>query len=310
MPAENAVSMGKERYVNPFTDFGFKKLFGSEISKDLLISFLNEILPDQKIASLTYKKTDKLGASDLDRKVIYDLYCENEKGEKFIVELQKAKQSFFKDRTLFYSTFPIQEQGQKGDWNYQLKAVYTIAILDFCFEDEHKEDVKVTVKLMETEKKTVFYDKLTFLYLQMPNFNKKEDELANMEDKWLYLLKNLGKLDKKPIKLQEKIFEKVFKLAEVAKFSAEERTAYEDSLKYYRDLKNSLDTSFEEGKVEGEQIGLEKGEQIGLEKGEHTKSIKIAKKCLLKGMSIEETAEMTELSIDQVREIAQKLQNN
>ncbi len=318
MPTENGASIGKERYVNPFTDFGFKKLFGSEMSKDLLISFLNEILPDQKIASLSYKKTDKLGASDLDRKVIYDLYCENEEGEKFIVELQKAKQSFFKDRTLFYSTFPIQEQGQKGDWNYQLKAVYTIAILDFCFDDEYKGDVKVMVKLMETEKKTIFYDKLTFLYLQMPNFNKQENELLNMEDKWLYLLKNLGKLEKKPVKLQEKIFEKAFKIAELAKFSPEERHAYEDSLKYYRDLKNSLDTSFEDGKAEGEQIGLEKGEQIGLEKGEqiglekgeYVKAAKIAKKCLLRGMSVEETAEMTDLSIDQVREIEHRLQAN
>jgi len=299
--AENTTVVSAERYVNPFTDFGFKKLFGSEISKELLISFLNEILPDQKIASLTYKKTDKLGATDLDRKVIYDLYCENESGEKFIVELQKAKQRFFKDRTLFYSTFPIQEQGEKGDWDYQLKAVYTVAILDFCFEDDHRSEVKVTVKLMETEKKTIFYEKLTFLYVQMPNFNKKEEELVSMEDKWLYLLKNLNRLDKKPIKLQEKVFEKVFKLAEVAKFSPEERTAYEDSLKYYRDLKNSLDTSFEEGKAEGKEEGKAEGE--------HSKAIKVAQKCLLKGMSIEDTAEMTELSIAEVRGIAQKLQN-
>lgn len=303
--AENTTIVSAERYVNPFTDFGFKKLFGSEISKELLISFLNEILPDQKIASLTYKKTDKLGATDLDRKVIYDLYCENESGEKFIVELQKAKQHFFKDRTLFYSTFPIQEQGEKGDWDYQLKAVYTVAILDFCFEDDHRSEVKVTVKLMETEKKTIFYEKLTFLYVQMPNFNKKEEELVSMEDKWLYLLKNLNRLDKKPIKLQEKVFEKVFKLAEVAKFSPEERTAYEDSLKYYRDLKNSLDTSFEEGKAEGK----EEGKAEGKAEGEHSKAIKVAQKCLLKGMSIEDTAEMTELSIAEVRGIAQKLQN-
>ncbi|SFE68828.1 Rpn family recombination-promoting nuclease/putative transposase [Thermoflexibacter ruber] len=244
-------ALTQERYVNPFTDFGFKKLFGSEMSKDLLISFLNEILPDQKIATLTYKKTEHLGAGDLDRKVIYDLYCENNRGEKFIVELQKAKQTFFKDRSLFYSTFPIQEQGQQGDWDYELKAVYTVAILDFCFEDEHAKDVKVMVKLMETEKKTVFYEKLTFLYLQMPNFNKKEEELISMEDKWLYLLKNLHKLTQRPAKLQEKVFEKTFKLAEIAKFTPEERSAYNDSLKYYRDLKNSLDTSFAEGKAEG-----------------------------------------------------------
>lgn len=284
-----------ERYVNPFTDFGFKKIFGSELHKDLLISFLNEVLPDQKIATLTYKKTENLGAADLDRKVIYDLYCENNEGEKFIVELQKAKQSFFKDRTLFYATFPIQEQGQKGDWNYELKAIYTVAILDFCFEDEHKNDVKVTVKLMETEKKTVFYDKLTFLYLQMPNFNKKEEELVSMEDKWLFVLKNLNKLTEKPLKLQEKVFEKIFKLAEVAKFTSEERTAYIDSLKYYRDLKNSLDTSFEEGKIKG----IAEGEQLGF--------IKVIKNGYESGLSIEVLAKLTNLTEAQVSQILKEL---
>jgi len=301
----------QERYVNPFTDFGFKKLFGSDISKDLLISFLNEILPDQKIATLTYKKTENLGATDLDRKVIYDLYCENGKGEKFIVELQKAKQSFFKDRTLFYATFPIQEQGQKGDWDYQLKAVYTVAILDFCFEDEHKKDVKVTVKLMESEKKTVFYDKLTFLYLQMPNFNKKEEELVSMEDKWLFVLKNLNKLAERPAKLQEKVFEKIFKLAEVAKFTSEERTAYNDSLKYYRDLKNSLDTSFEEGKIEGKiegiAAGIAEGEQIGLEKGIMKEKIEVIKNGYENGLPVEVLAKLTNLTEVQVIQILKEL---
>jgi len=297
----------QERYVNPFTDFGFKKLFGSDISKDLLISFLNEILPDQKIATLTYKKTENLGATDLDRKVIYDLYCENGKGEKFIVELQKAKQSFFKDRTLFYATFPIQEQGQKGDWDYQLKAVYTVAILDFCFEDEHKKDVKVTVKLMESEKKTVFYDKLTFLYLQMPNFNKKEEELVSMEDKWLFVLKNLNKLAERPAKLQEKVFEKIFKLAEVAKFTSEERTAYNDSLKYYRDLKNSLDTSFEEGKTEGKIEGIAEGEQIGLEKGIMKEKIEVIKNGYENGLPVEVLAKLTNLTEVQVIQILKEL---
>ena len=307
------------KYLNPFTDFGFKKLFGTEQNQELLISFLNQILPDRQIASITYRKTEHLGQTDLDRKVIYDLYCQSEKGEKFIVELQKAKQSFFKDRALFYSTFPIQEQAVKGDWNYELKAVYTVAVLDFCFEDEHQDEVKVTVKLMDTNKKAVFYDKLTFVYLQMPNFKKTESELENLEDKWLYLLRHLSELQNRPLPLQERIFDKLFSEAEIAKFTPQDRMAYEDSLKYYRDVKNSLDTAFEEGKIEGKiegfeegkQVGIEEGEQIGLEKGkaegEHQKAIKTAEKCLLKGYTIKETAEITELSEAEVKEIAQKL---
>jgi predicted transposase/invertase (TIGR01784 family) len=288
-----------ERYVNPFTDFGFKKLFGSENGKDLLISFLNAILPGQQVAGLTYKKTEHMGATDLDRKVIFDLYCENEAGEKFIVELQKAKQSFFKDRSLFYATFPIQEQAQQGDWDYRLKAVYTVGVLDFVFEDEHSAEVKVLAKLMDTDKKTVFYDKLTFLYLQMPNFHKTEKELETLEDKWFFALRNLHRLQERPARLQEKVFEKLFRLAEVAKFSPVERTAYQDSLKYYRDLKNSLDTSF----AEGEQMGVEKGRQ----EGAYQKSLQVAENCLRSGLSVAQTAQLTGLDLAEVTQIAQRL---
>ena len=284
-----------EKYINPFTDFGFKKLFGTEENHDILISFLNEILPDKKIAQITYRKNEHLGQSDLDRKVIFDLYCENEKGEKFIVELQKAKQSFFKDRALYYSTFPIQEQAKKGDWNYELQAVYTIAILDFSFEDEAQDEVKVLVQLMDVVKKTVFYEKLSFLYLQMPNFKKSVEELESLEDKWFYLLKNLYKLEKVPNRLQEKIFEKVFEVAEIAHFDRQDRMAYEDSLKYYRDVKNSLDTAIEEGI------------QIGKEQGKLEEKYKTAEKCLLEGFSVETTAKITELSVLEVQNIAKNL---
>jgi len=288
-----------EKYLNPFTDFGFKKLFGTEGNEDILISFLNEILPEKKIAKITYKKTEHLGQTDLDRKVIFDLYCESDTGEKFIVELQKAKQSFFKDRSIFYSTFPIQEQAKKGEWNYELQSVYTIAILDFRFEDEYKDEVKVYVKLMDIFKKTVFYDKLSFIYLQMPNFNKSMNELESLEDKWLFLLRNLPNLEKVPASLQEKVFRKVFKIAELAKFNKAERYAYEDSLKYYRDVKNSLDTAKEEGFVEGKELGLQEGE--------HKKAVKTAEKCLLEGFSVEITAKITELSVWEVQEIAKNL---
>ena len=126
----------KARYVNPFTDFGFKKIFGEEASKPMLLDFLNSLLPQQKtITTLTFKNTEQIGQTDTDRKAIYDIYCENEHGEKFIVELQKAKQNYFKERTVYYSTFPIREQAEKGDWNYRLNAVYCIGILDFTFDE-------------------------------------------------------------------------------------------------------------------------------------------------------------------------------
>ena len=244
-----------EKYVNPFTDFGFKKLFGEEPNKDLLLDFLNSLLPDQKITDLTYNRVDRLGATEEHRKAIFDLYCENDKGEKFIVELQKVKQKYFKDRSLYYSTFPIQEQAVRGsDWDFKLKAVYFVGILDFVFDDENKDKTVVTeAKLMDTRKNEVFYDKLTFMYLQMPNFNKQETELQNHFEKWLFVLRYLSKLQDRPRALQEKIFEKLFSVAEIAKFKPEERMDYEESVKGYRDTKNSIDTAKDEGKVEGRE---------------------------------------------------------
>lgn len=242
----------------------FKKLFGEEPNKDLLLDFLNELLKEEQgqITELTYLKNEHLDP-DLNRKAIFDLYCTNERGERFIVELQKTKQKgptprFFKDRTVYYSTFPIREQAKRADWNYQLNAVYTIAILDFVFDQDKNEPDKYRydIKLMDKETCEVFYDKLTFIYLEMPKFNKGLDELETRFDKWLYILRNLNKLDRVPEKLRERIFERLFETAEIAKFNTEQLNSYEDSLKYYRDLKSSLDTAFEDGIEKGIEKGI------------------------------------------------------
>ncbi len=304
----------QEKYLNPFTDFGFKKLFGSDVNKDLLIHFLNSVLPKEAtISDLKYLKTEYLGKAKMDRKVIYDLYCENEKGEKFIVELQKARQEFFKERTIFYSTFPLQEQAITGDWNFKLKAVYTVSILDFLIDDnshsakqqkiKEKEPVKINVKLVNTDTHEVFYDKLTYIYIQIPLFDKTEEELETYEDKWFYIIKNLQKFKNRPEKLQERIFDKVFQTAELAQFDKKERMAYEDSLKYYRDIKNVIDTAKKESLKEGEEKGLKEG----VKKGKEEKAIDVAKKALLIGSTFEFIAEVTGLSIEQIQEIADSL---
>jgi len=245
------------KYINPFTDFGFKKLFGEEANKDILIDFLNELLREEQgeIVDLTFKKTEQLGAAVIDRKAIFDIYCENEKGEKFIVEMQKAKHNFFKDRSVFYSTFPIREQAEKGDWDYKLKAVYTIAILDFIFDEdkEDKDKFLYRVKLSDIETHKVFYDKLTFIYIEMPKFNKTLEECKTKFDKWLYVIKNLERFDSYPEELQEKIFEKFFGEAALANLTREELDAYDESLKIYRDLKGCIDTAYDEGVLEGIQ---------------------------------------------------------
>jgi len=182
----------KDKYINPFTDYGFKKLFGSEPNKDILVDFLNQVLPEKHhLTDLTYAKSEQLGLSGDARNAIFDLYCIGKNGEHFIVEMQKAKQNYFKDRSVFYTSFPIQQQAQKGDWNFKLDAVYLIAILDFTFtEDAHEKQVRHEVQLKDQHCR-VFYEKLTYIYLEMPHFNKTEHELATNFDKWMYVLGQL-----------------------------------------------------------------------------------------------------------------------
>ena len=191
-----------DRYVNFYTDFAFKKLFGTEINKDLL-------------------------TQEYDRRAVFDVYCTNEKGEYFLVEMQKGEQQFFKDRSIYYSTFAIREQAPRGEWDYGLKGIYTIGIQNFCY-DSKDPSYYHEVKLMDTATKEVFYDKLTFIYLEMPKFTKTESELETLFDKWLYAIRNLASLMERPRALQEKVFQHLFEAAEIAKFDRKERYEYAD----------------------------------------------------------------------------------
>jgi predicted transposase/invertase (TIGR01784 family) len=241
----------KTKYINPFTDFGFKKLFGSEFNKDLLIDFLNQVLGDrEQIRDLTYLNTEKLGKTQNDRKAVFDLYCENEKGDRFIIELQNVYQQYFKDRSIFYATFPIQEQAVKGNqWDYNLKAVYTIGILNFSFEDKQERFLR-EIQLIDKQTGEVFYDKLSFIYLEIPRFKKEESELVTQFDKWMFILKNLHQLQDRPARLQEKVFEKLFKQAEIAQLTPEDMKTYEESLKTYWDSYSILETARKEERRE------------------------------------------------------------
>jgi predicted transposase/invertase (TIGR01784 family) len=255
----------REKYVDPFTDFGFKKLFGEECNKDLLLDFLNELLHKEegRIVSISYLKSERLGFSENARRAVFDLYCENEKGEKFIVEIQKVKHNFFKDRALFYSTFPITEQAIQGEWNFELKAIYTIAILNFVFEEDKNDPLKYRYDVMLTDIEThkIFYDKLTFIYLEMPKFTKEVDELENNFEKWMYVIKNLSRLDDIPEKLRERIFEKMFAAAEVAKLTFKEYLAYLQNLNAGSDWINCMNTAKQEARAEGLAEGRAEAEQ-------------------------------------------------
>lgn len=283
----------RDRYINPYTDFGFKMLFGTEMNKELLISFINSLLSGKEvIRDLTYLNTEHLGTSEADRRAVFDVYCEDERGEKILIEMQRGEQQFFKDRSLYYATFPIREQGEKGEWDYRLKAVYVIGILNFKFDSEDDNYFHHEVQLMDVCTKQVFYDKLTFIYLEMPKFNKSEDELVTMFDKWLFVLRNLSRLMARPAALQDRIFTRLFEAAEIAKFTKEQYEAYEESLKVYRDWQNTI--------VTAEQKGMAKGMAEGIAKGRMEQNIANARSMKLAGLDYEIISQVTGLSKDEI----------
>jgi predicted transposase/invertase (TIGR01784 family) len=268
------------KYINPYTDFGFKKLFGEEANKDLLIDFLNQLLPSHhQIATLNFRNPEILGEMVHERKAIFDIHCEAQSGEKFIVEMQKAKVNFFKDRSLFYATIPIREQAKKGEWDFRLTPVYMIAILDFQYdENEERQKFFRSVNLKDQDG-DVFYDKLTFKFIQMPLFTKGEDELESHFDKWIYFLKKLESFDEIPKILDEPIFEKAFEVAEVAKMTPQQYEQYQESLLTYIEVKEVVKTAKDDGKRE------------------------VAARMKTKGFSLKDIAEMTDLTIDEIKDL-------
>ena len=297
----------EERYISLLTDFGFKRIFGSAPNKDLLICFLNSLFNGKQVVKdVSYLNPEHVGDVYTDRRAIFDVYCEGENGEKFIVEMQNAYQAYFKDCSLFYSTFPIREQAPKGnDWDFKINHVYTVALLNFnMYEDAFdKEKTRHHVQLCNTATHKISYDKQEFIYVVLAKFNKTLGELETLYEKCLYALKNLSKLSQRPKELCDKVFDRLFEEAEIAKFSPLEMREYEASKKAYRDIKNSVDTAKRQGIVEGMKQGMEKGMKQGMEKGLEQRSLEIARKMLAKGMDAASVMEITGLSAEQMQQL-------
>ena len=310
-----------EKYINPLTDFGFKRIFGSEFNKELLISFLNALFAGERvITDVTFKNSEHLGTSEHERRAIFDVYCTTDTGARIIVEMQNVYQEFYKDRSIYYSTFPISEQAQRGDWNYELQDVYTVGILNFTFPEDRQSDncVYSEVKLVDVKSKEVFYDKLTYIYIELANFHLSLDECSTVLDKWIYCLKNLQNLMSRPSALQERVFCSLFKTAEIAQLTTEDLRAYELSVNAYRDIKNGIDAAKKEGMEKGIEkgiaigtekgiaIGTEKGIAIGTEKGiaigTKNKALEIARNMAREGIPCATISKVTGLTVEDINE--------
>lgn len=298
MPDSNPPIPG--RYIDPLVDFAFKKIFGSEPNKDLLIAFLNEVFRGRKhIVDLTYNKNEHPGDLRSEGAAIFDLLCTGTNGEQFLIEVQRGRQGNFKERSLFYTSRLISEQAPKGkrsDWAYSLTEVFLIALLeDFTLPLSSPEKYLHDICLCDRDTCEIFYDKLGYTFIELRKFVKTEAELETNLDKWLYVLKNMSQMDMMPPHLHIQEFEKLFNIAEYTNLTKEEKTMYDTSLKHKWDNKNVLDYAVNEAKVEGLREGKLEG------KLEEAK--KIAGELKKEGLAIDFIAKTTGLSIEEIEKL-------
>ena len=246
------------KYINPFTDVGFKRIFGQELSKPLLLDFLNSLFEGEKhIVNLTFLDKEQPALFVEDRSLIYDIYCETDEGEKIIVEMQNKSQPFFKNRSIYYVSESIARQGERGSsWNYEIDSVYLVAFLNFSPLD-FKKQFRTDVVLAEKDTKEQFSDKLRMIYLQLPLFKKEADECENQVERWIYLLKNMEILNRLPWAAQSAVFKKLESIADVSAMTRAERLQYDEALKKYRDTISVFEGVRMEGRMEGNAEGRE-----------------------------------------------------
>ena len=337
------VKVGSEsKYIDLMVDWSFKKIFGTEVNKDILIEFLKVIFPQYAISDITYVPTEQLGIMEDDRKAIFDVLCRTEDGKTFLVEMQRGYQKHFFERALFYTSFPIMKQGKKAlaeeargnrPWDFSLDGVFFLGILNFKYEDDEMTEHRY--RLLEATSKKLMTDKLEFVFVEVEKFDKGEDELETDLDKWLYLLKNMSNLLERPERLRDRIFTKLFDVAELAQLDDEDRIKYikamnterdtynqieyaretgrEEGLKEGREeghkvgkeegLKEGREEGHKEGKEEGRKEGKEEGIKEGREEGAKQKSFDIAKRMLEKGIDIETISELTGLTEKEISEL-------
>ena len=305
----------KARYIDPMVDWSFKRLFGSEVNKDILIEFLKVIFPEHEIEDITYIPAEQLGIMEDDRKAVFDVICRTNDGKEFIVEMQCATQKHFFERALYYTSFPIMKQGKKAqrdvesgirnEWNYELDGVYFLGVLNFRYEDDDLIEHRYMLREATTGK--TMTDKLKFVFIEVEKFSKGVDELTTDFDKWLYILKNLSKLLERPAALRDRIFSRLFDVAEYASLDNIDKQNYVKAMTTARDTHNQIEyakeTGLEEELAKGREEGRAEGRAQGLEEGREEGRYDLILKMVQNDLPIQTICEITGLSLEEVTKL-------
>lgn len=314
--------MGK--YINPFTDWGFKRLFGQEFSKDLLISFLNDLLVGElQVKNVVFKDKEELPSTKDQRGIIYDVYCETDKGERFILEMQNRWQPNFLDRSICYACRSVLEQVDKGKKErenaYRFLPIYTVCFMNYMPDHEELSKFRTDIVLADKESGEIASNKLRFIYLVLPLFKKNVDECVTDFDKWIYVLKHMEALSRMPFTAQKEIFKQLEEYADSHRLTRKEWEAYENSLWIARDnmacmaaaenaakekgMAEGRAEGRAEGMAEGRAEGMAEGMAKGMAEGKTKAIIETARRLLNMGLDMEQVAQGTGLSIEEVRKL-------
>lgn len=265
--------MKSDMFIDPKSDYAFKRFFGTVSNKELTIGFLNSLL-NKDIKDIIFHNVEMQGNNTDSRKAVFDLFCEGSDGELFIVEIQKKRQKYFSDRVLYYASFVIQMQAdiesekfrlakeeERRRWNYHINKVYVVCFLDFRLDTRYTDKYRWDVVRMDRELKIPFSETLNEIYLELPKFNLNFKECDTFYKKFLYTMNNIdimGQLSKETIQ-NDKLLRKLKSAIELQRMSAKERLAYELSIAAERDLAACMATSFEEGEEKGMAKGIAEG---------------------------------------------------
>ena len=279
------------RYARIIMDDWFKRTFGTEPNKGLLIMLLKELIPEHDIKDLTYVQQEHINPFPGKKDALIDVECVDTDGTRFIVEMQVARQRFFYERSLFYSTFGIQQQVEKSSsMDYGFPPVYFVGFMDFSLH-EGSDRVLYRYSLRENQTGEEMTGSLQFVFLELTNCRKALTPEATLLDNFCYALHNMEHLTDRPEELKEEIFKRLFKTAEIATFTPEERIKYENDMTTERDIQNYISYAREKGLEEGMEKGMEKG------------LLEAARNMLAEGFSIDLVVKCTGLSIEQVKEL-------
>ena len=305
MSNKNETDFPEGRYLNPLTDYGFKKVFGE---KDIMMAFLTDLLnPKSPIEDIVFIDKDLVADSEENRGVIYDLRCKTEDGSEFIVEMQNKGQLNFSDRILFYLSRSISSQERKGNstWDYELNPVYGVFFMNFHMKGFKPQSIR-TVQLKVDETGEIFSEKLKAFTLELPDYKGKSTEYPKSPiEYWLYNLVNMETMTTAlPFQTQQPIFGKVGGISELVHLSEEERLKYNISLDTYRTnlsvMKNERAEGRAEGLAEGRAEGRAEGLAEGIGIGERKSKMAAAQKMKADGLPIDMIQKYSGLTTEEI----------